>query len=676
MNGAIIGDIVGSVYEFHTIKQKQFKFFKDKCFITDDTIMTCAVAIASMEYLMSKDYDVFESKVKQYMRELGKKYPEAGYGETFYEWIHDENMNSYNSYGNGAAMRTSSVAYVATTLEECEKLAEIQSRVTHDHEDGIKGAKAISSCIFLARQGKSKEEIRKYIEEKYYTLDFSIKDIRRKYKYDISANGSVPQSIEAFLEGEDFEDCIRNAICLGGDADTLAAMTGAIAEAYFGIPYGIEAEIYKYLTPDLTQIMEKFSSITAKSHLNDVDIPQTIKDIMSKIKQFGYDIYIVGETAINLITGGYIEEYELNTNIPISEIIKYFPQANIEENNENTITRIEINGVKCKIRNSKEKNLLTEISNKRFTIETIALDENMKIIDPLNGIKSLYRKELALVDKEGTFFSKTPIEILKTISTAAKMNFNINENCRKIMTENKELLNELSGEEIYMEIYKILMSDNPSKYIIENKEIIFQLFPELRTIDGKKANSDYYDSDILEYVLEVLERTSKNIYIKFAALFHKIENENTFIESPIFNETSSGTPNPKSTTFKKIADRLNMNEQTRNIVSTLIDLEDYDLEPSEENLRRYLEVLGSKNFELLLDFKESIIRSENKKYRYRLDKIFRIKSLYERLMAISNNSERAINSFENNIEGISNIKIYLELPKIENKISESDRKLK
>lgn len=259
MNGAIIGDIVGSVYEFHTIKQKQFKFFKDKCYFTDDTVMTCAIAQACLEYKEKKDLELFKKNVAKKMRILGKKYPGAGYGYYFYNWIFDDNKTSYNSYGNGGAMRTSPVAYVAESLEECELLAETQASVTHDHPEGIKGAKAISAAIYMSKENYSKEEIREYIEENYYKLDFTIPQIRRKYQYDVTAQGSVPQAIEAFLEGEDFEDCIRNAICIGGDADTLAAMTGSIAEAFYGIPEEYLERMAVYLTEELNNISKEFN---------------------------------------------------------------------------------------------------------------------------------------------------------------------------------------------------------------------------------------------------------------------------------------------------------------------------------------------------------------------------------------------------------------------------------
>ena len=256
MNGAITGDIVGSVYEFHTIKQKEFTFLKPKCYFTDDTAMTCAVAKACIDYMDNKDKDLFKSNCIKYMQEIGRKYPKAGFGHMFYEWLFSDNPEPYNSYGNGGAMRTSPVALVADSLDEALELAEIQSSVSHNHEEGIKGAQAITAAMYLALTGSSKENIREYIEDNFYKLDFKIADIYRHYKFDVSAQGSVPQAIEAFLEGEDFEDSIRNAICLGGDADTLACMTGAISECFYGYPE--ELNIDTYLPPDFREIRYNF----------------------------------------------------------------------------------------------------------------------------------------------------------------------------------------------------------------------------------------------------------------------------------------------------------------------------------------------------------------------------------------------------------------------------------
>lgn len=186
------------------------------------------------------------------MRELGHQYPDAGYGGMFYRWVLGYLDEPYGSYGNGSAMRVSPVAWAVDTLEEVETLAKWSAEITHDHPEGIKGAQAVAAAIFLARTGADKEEIRNYIQENYYNLNFTLDEIRPRYRFDVTCQGSVPQAIVCFLEAEDFEDAIRNAVSLGGDCDTQAAMAGAIAEAYFGIPDDLQEEVFEYIDETLT----------------------------------------------------------------------------------------------------------------------------------------------------------------------------------------------------------------------------------------------------------------------------------------------------------------------------------------------------------------------------------------------------------------------------------------
>lgn len=244
MLGAIIGDIVGSPYEsdLTNIKTKDFKLFDyEHSHFTDDTIMTIAVAKGLIECL--EENSISEQQVKfnveKWMVLLGNKYPYAGYGNAFREWLVSNNRRPYNSYGNGSAMRTSSVGWLFNNIEDVNKVAEWVASITHNHPEGIKGAQAISSAIFLARINKSKKEIKEYIEEKYnYDLNFTLDNIRGWYYKDLSCQGSVPQAVVSFLESTSFEDCIRNAISIGGDSDTIAAMAGSIAEAYYGLTNG------------------------------------------------------------------------------------------------------------------------------------------------------------------------------------------------------------------------------------------------------------------------------------------------------------------------------------------------------------------------------------------------------------------------------------------------------
>ena len=248
MLGAIIGDIVGSVYEWNNIKTKDFPLFSEKCFFTDDSVMTIAVAEA---LLNGASPDNFIDSFKKF----GRLYPDAGYGGRFGSWLLSDDRKPYNSWGNGSAMRVAPCAWFADSLEEAEKLAEDSAAVTHDHPEGIKGAKATAAAIFLARSGRTKE-IRSYIENTYcYDLSRTLDEIRPGYEFNESCQETVPEAIIAFLESRDFEDAIRNAISLGGDSDTLAAITGSIAEAAYRIESEIVTRTFHFLDDTLSSVI-------------------------------------------------------------------------------------------------------------------------------------------------------------------------------------------------------------------------------------------------------------------------------------------------------------------------------------------------------------------------------------------------------------------------------------
>jgi ADP-ribosylglycohydrolase len=249
MLGAIIGDIAGSVYEWDNIKTKEFPFFGEKCFFTDDTVMTIAVADALLEGGRADDF--IDS-----MKNIGNLYL-CSYGRSFRKWLCSDIREPYNSYGNGSAMRVSPCAWFAKSLDEAETLAERSAAVTHNHPEGIKGARAPAAAIYLARTGRTKSEIKGYIEGKYgYNLSRTLDEIRPAYRFDESCQGTVPEAIIAFLESAGFEDAVRNAISLGGDSDTLAAITGGIAEAAYGIPDGIAEKAFGYLDDRLTSLID------------------------------------------------------------------------------------------------------------------------------------------------------------------------------------------------------------------------------------------------------------------------------------------------------------------------------------------------------------------------------------------------------------------------------------
>ena len=265
MIGAIIGDICGSIYEFDNCKEyDKIKLLGRDCEYTDDTVMTIAVAQALMdsENYISGRYetreDLFEALLPKAMRYYGEVFPYAGYGGRFATWLQIWNPEAYNSYGNGSGMRVSSVGWMFDTLEETLKYAEISARVTHNHPEGIKGAKAVAGAVFLARTGAEKNDIKAFAEGLGYDLDFTVDEIRPTYYHDESCQKSVPQAIECFLESTDFEQCIRLTLSLGGDCDTTAAMSGAIAEAFYGVPEWMKEEALKRLPEPMLSQYKKF----------------------------------------------------------------------------------------------------------------------------------------------------------------------------------------------------------------------------------------------------------------------------------------------------------------------------------------------------------------------------------------------------------------------------------
>lgn len=261
MLGAIAGDIVGSKYERHPMKTKDFPLFGVGCTFTDDTVMTVAVADALMNTVGMGPKEV-RAEVVAKLRYWGNKYPEAGYGKRFLEWLLAFSPQPYYSWGNGSAMRVSAAGWLYATVQKTADHARYSAEVTHNHPEGIKGAEALASAIFMLRQGKSKEEVRIYIHGVYgYDFRFTLDEIRPGYGFDVSCQGSVPQAFVSFFESEDFESCLRNAVSLGGDSDTLAAMAGSLGEAYYGIPDEIKRKTLSYLDDEMVAVYKKFSEM-------------------------------------------------------------------------------------------------------------------------------------------------------------------------------------------------------------------------------------------------------------------------------------------------------------------------------------------------------------------------------------------------------------------------------
>jgi ADP-ribosylglycohydrolase len=280
MYGAIMGDIVGSIYEFHNIKKKEFPLFKESCFFTDDTVLTIAVADALANAVIDGSFDTntdddWRRIFRGYFLHYGKKYPYSGYGNRFLNWLMEDGPGPYGSAGNGSAMRVSPVAYFARSLEECERLARLTAEPTHDDPDGVAGAVATAGAIYLALHDASMRDILVYVgkfygeEMKEYVTknglsSFTLNEIRPIYRFDKYASinrGTVPFALQAFLESKDFVDCIRNTVSIGGDTDTLCAISGAIAEAYYGFDHTYTSVVRNYLPTSIKAVLNKLDDI-------------------------------------------------------------------------------------------------------------------------------------------------------------------------------------------------------------------------------------------------------------------------------------------------------------------------------------------------------------------------------------------------------------------------------
>ena len=258
MLGAIVGDIVGSPFEGRrkTGKRKDFPLFTQGSHPTDDSYMTLAVARAILD--CRGDYARLAARAAARMREIGARYPFAGYGAMFSRWLSDPTMGPYNSFGNGSAMRVSPCGFAGRDLDEVRRLSREVSRVSHSHPEGLKGAEAVACCVWLAGHGAQAREIRAFVQENYYDVSFSVEAIRPAYRADVTCQGSVPQAIACFLESTDFEDAVRSAVALDGDTDTQGAMAGAIAEARYGVPEEIRLTAKRYLDDDMLAIVDEF----------------------------------------------------------------------------------------------------------------------------------------------------------------------------------------------------------------------------------------------------------------------------------------------------------------------------------------------------------------------------------------------------------------------------------
>ncbi|MDR3155433.1 MAG: ADP-ribosylglycohydrolase family protein [Deltaproteobacteria bacterium] len=270
MIGAIIGDIVGSRFEFNNRRSKEFRLFAEGCYATDDSVLTLAVGKALMKAGKAAPregpgrgagfYEALSDLTVKNMRDIGRRYPDRGYGGMFARWLFSRSPKPYRSYGNGAAMRVSPAGLASADEQDAMLLAEAVTRVTHDHPEGIKGAQAVALAIHMARTGASQGEIRVRISREFYPLDFTIDAIRDSYVFNETCQETVPQAVECFLESNSFEDAIRTAVSLGGDSDTVAAICGSIAEAYYGVPADLKSKALGYLDDWLRAICDQWEA--------------------------------------------------------------------------------------------------------------------------------------------------------------------------------------------------------------------------------------------------------------------------------------------------------------------------------------------------------------------------------------------------------------------------------
>lgn len=302
MLGAIIGDIVGSVYEFDNIKTKEFPLFAADGEITDDSILSVATA----DWLMyeGESGDMYVRYAKRY------PHPKGGYGSSFLVWVQQSLSEGrmaapYNSCGNGSAMRVGPVGWAFESREETLEMARLSAECTHNHPEGIKGAQATALCIYMARHGATKEEIRYTIQEMFgYDLRFTCDEIRNTYGWEPTCQKSVPQAIVAFLDGNDFEDCLRNAVSIGGDSDTIACITGSIAEAYYDIPKHIRERALSYIPRDLQEVIFRFEKIYGKRKrfYRGVERPLSTPGKLSSLKED--EIFVFGSNLAGMHGGG------------------------------------------------------------------------------------------------------------------------------------------------------------------------------------------------------------------------------------------------------------------------------------------------------------------------------------------------------------------------------------
>lgn len=343
-----------------------------------------------------------------------------------------------------------------------------------------------------------------------------------------------------------------------------------------------------------------------------IDVSENIIDILKEINKSDYEAYLVGGAVRDSLLGKENKDFDICTNMPLTEIKTLYPNFHLMKPNNNRNTGVmRLNNLEIEISEFKGASLLEDLSNRDFTINAIAMDKDGRIIDPFNGMESLSKKEISLIRQTGEAFITDPLRILRAIRIAARMNFSIDEDCKKEMLKNKNLLDNVAAERIYRELIQILITDTPAKYIRDNIDIFFQILPELKPLQGFDQHNPWHIYDVLEHTLVVLENTPRNIFVRFAALFHDIGKPETFIVGEDGKGHFYGHPEVSAKIFDDISSRLKMDNKTKKIVRQLIEKHDMTLSKKPEKIYQFIKESGIDFTQLLFELKKADNKGQN-----------------------------------------------------------------
>lgn len=349
--------------------------------------------------------------------------------------------------------------------------------------------------------------------------------------------------------------------------------------------------------------------------MKELYIPRDILDIIKNINANGHEAYLVGGAVRDSILGIESKDYDICTNMPLEKIKELYPNFHLMKPNDNRNTGVmKIENLVVEISDFKGVSLFDDLSNRDFTMNAIAMDKDSNIIDPFNGLESLNKKEVSLIKKSGEALKTDPLRILRAIRIAAKMNFEIDDNCKKEMFKQKELLNNVASERIYRELIQILITDNPAKYIRNNIDIFFQILPELKPLQGFEQHNPWHIYDVLEHTLVVLENTPKNIFLRFAALFHDVGKPEKFFIGEDGKGHFYGHPEASAKIFDEVSSRLKMDKKTKKIVRLLIEKHDITFSKKTEKAYQFIKENGIDFVKLLFEIKKADNKGQNPEY--------------------------------------------------------------